>query len=252
MRRVIITAAAVLIAAAQTMAMVGGPAFVLGRGVTSMAVTAERINMEISSSGDVVEAGSVQDLASQRVLLTGRYGMTDFVDVEGTVGMADLVFDNPAFGYTDYESSMSLAWGGGIRIGLPGRQVPYQVTFALRYMGYKATGSTTNGIRTVQTDYLWQEVTPSVIFGYRFRNLVPYAGFAKPYLMGTKDIEVTLQNREFTAFGSEADYTDSEQNMRGIVGLEWLFPEGYSLTSEALLTTDGLWTLSIGLAQKVR
>jgi outer membrane receptor for ferric coprogen and ferric-rhodotorulic acid len=47
-------------------------------------------------------------------------------------------------------------------------------------------------------------------------------------------------------------YTDGEQELRGLMGLEWQMPDGYSIAGEASTTSSGTWTLSIGLAQALR
>lgn len=229
--------------------MVGAPLFCIGRQLTSMTVEASKVNLESSSPSADNEKASA---ASERLVLTARYGLAQNVDIQASLGAANLVFTDLTPGFSDFDASWCLAWGAGVRVGLPVSPHQWQVVGAVNYAGFQPHGNTGNGVKNISSKYLWHEISPSVTFGMRFGNLVPYVGATKPFLLGRRDIDVTLNGQEFPSAGGRSDYTDSEQPVRGILGLEWKLPEGYSITTEAAATTDGIWTVCIGVAQVLR
>jgi hypothetical protein len=93
---------------------------------------------------------------------------------------------------------------------------------------------------------------PTAAVGYRFGPVLPYIGASKPYLFGRRDVTVALRGQEFPTAGGTSTYTDSEQPLRGILGLEWRLPQGYAIGAEAAATTKGVWTLAVSIAQVLR
>jgi hypothetical protein len=231
--------------------MVGGPVFCLGERMTSMSVELSKINMQVHSPADNGKDAE-ESMTSQRVFLNGRYGVTPWMDLEGRVGTADLRFSDSPQGYSAYDSDLSLAWGAGVRFGYPFEKTPYQVTLATSYTGYKASGSSTKGMKIVSTNYLWQEISQSATFGYKFGKFLPYVGMTKPYLFGKRDVAVVFAGQEFSTAGGEQNYSDGKQPIRGILGLEWKLPEGYSMTAEMAGTTGGIWMLFLGFSQVLK
>ena len=138
-----------------------------------------------------------------------------------------------------------------MRAGYPSGEA-YQVTASLGYIGYHADATSARGDKSINSKYLWQEVLPSVTVGYKFGNFVPYAGMLKPYLFGTREYMVSFNGQSVASASGKDSYSDSEQELRGLLGLEWRMPDGYSISGEASTTSSGTWTLSIGLAQSIR
>lgn len=237
---------AVCVSQTHAVNLFGGPVFCLGKDMSSMTVEVSRVNMDIESFG------AKESALSQRMFLTGRYGVTQSFDLEGRVGMADLRFSDSPQSYSSYKSNYSLAWGAGIRAGFPIEASDYKLTGTLSYVGFQAKGSSTKGDKVVNSKYLWHEVSPTVTFGYKFGQLLPYCGVTKPYLFGNKDTEVSYAGNSYPNAGSKDKYTDSEQDMRGLLGIEWKLQEGYSLSAEAGATASGVWTLSMGVAQVLK
>jgi hypothetical protein len=230
-------------------AMVGGPVFVVPQNMTSMNVEGGQVTSDFNGS---TGANADSRLNSQRVGLTARYGLAPGIDIGAAVGSANLTFSELGGGYGDYAAGWSLAWGGNLHAGWPAADAPYQIVGSLSYFGFQPGGKTTNGLKTISTKYLWHEVAPAVVGGYRFGNVIPYLGLMKPFMFGTKSVDVTFNGQAYAAAGGNSNFTDSEQALRGLLGLEWELPEGYSVSAESALTADGRWTLMLGLAQVLR
>jgi hypothetical protein len=246
--KTILIAATLLLLVTTAFGMVGGPIFPLGSQMTAMTVEASRTTLETTSpSGSGSQTG-----ISDRVLLTARYGVLPNTDVSATLGTSNLGFSQLYGGFSDFKSSWSVAWGAGVRTGYPVGSTPYQIVGILQYVGFRPKGSLTNGTQMISSKYLWHEITPSLAVGGKFGPLVPYIGASKPYLFGSRDINVTMRGREFSSAGGLTTYSDGQQPLRGILGLEWRLPEGYSLTAEGTATTGGVWTLSLGVAQVLK
>lgn len=247
MKRLLLTMA-VLLTAQLTFGMVGGPLFCVSQQMTSMTVEASRVNLDVSAPG----GGDREQAVSERVFLTARYGMTPFLDMAGSVGTANLRFNDLRGGYNDFSAPWSLAWGASLRAGIPSHPKRFQIIAAAGYLGFQPKGDIDNGTKSISSKYLWHEVNPSLALGVKLGPLVPYVGACKPFLFGRRDVTVSLRGQEFPSAGGVGNYTDSEQPLRGLLGVEWRLPEGYSLTAETAATSEGLWTLTIGLAQVLR
>lgn len=247
MKRILIAAALFLIGNA-ALAMTGGPTFSVGYQMTSMTVEASKVHWQLRSA---YESGS-ETAVSDRIGLTARYGLTPFLDVGATLGAATLNFRDLPSGYSHAEESWRLAWGGNVRIGLPAQPQKFQVVAAANYMGFQPQATTTRGSKVVSSEYMWHEVMPMLSVGMKLGPVVPYIGVGKPYLFGKRDVRVTMNGVAVPSASGKQEYTDSEQLLRPMVGVEWKFPDGYSLAVEADGNTEGYWTVSVGLAQVLR
>jgi len=248
MRHIAIAAVLILVGGA-ALAMNGGPVFCVGPQMTSMTVEVSQANLQLPSD----RAGDGWETAvSQRGFLVARYGLSPGCDFAARVGSANLSFSDLPSGYSDVTGSWAFAWGASARLGFPLKPDRYQVIAAVDYVGFQPTTSTTLGQKTIESEYLWNEVSPSLTAGYRFGWLLPYVGVMKPYLFGRRDVKVTLQGQELTSAGGASDYSDGEQPLRGLLGFEWRLPDGYSFGAEVAGDTEGMWTLSIGLAQVLK
>jgi hypothetical protein len=247
-RIVFIALFSTLLLAASVSAMVGGPMFTIGKQITSMTVEASQVEMKVP----IEEGGSDRsNMVSKRIFLIGRYGLDSNIEMDIKLGAADLTFDELGGGFSEYSSSPALAWGVGIRAGYPAEE-NYEVIGSLSYVGYRAEASTEKANKSISSKYLWQEVIPTVAVGYKFRNLLPYVGVQKPYLFGTRDFSTSFNGQAVPSASGSEGYSDGEQDIRGLIGLEYRMPDGYSLSGEASTTSEGTWTLSIGLAQSLR
>lgn len=247
MKTILITGTLLLLASA-AMGMVGGPIFPVGNQMTAMTVEASRITIRtVSPSG----SGS-QSATSDRMFLAARYGVLPNVDVSAMLGTSNLGFTKLYGGYSDFKSGWSFAWGAGVKAGVPLGSPRYQAVGAIEYTGFQPKGSSSNGTQVISSKYLWHELAPSIAVGGRFGPVIPYVGAAKPFFFGSRNIAVSMHGREFATAGGQSRYTDGQQPMRGILGLEWKLPDGYSLTTEGTTTPGGIWTLSVGVAQVLR
>jgi len=247
MKRILIAAATFLIGNA-ALSMTGGPMFSVGYQMTSMTVEASKIHWQLRS---VSENGS-ETAVSDRIGLTARYGLAPFLDVGATVGAATLNFRDLPSGYSHAEESWRLAWGGSARIGLPAQPRTFQVVAAVNYLGFQPQATTTRGSKVVSNEYMWHEVMPTLSVGMKLGPVVPYVGIGKPYLFGNRDVRVTMNGVAVPGASGKQEYSDSEQPLRPMLGIEWKLPDGYSLAMEADGNTEGYWTVSVGLAQVLR
>ncbi|NUO18417.1 hypothetical protein HUU59_03105 [bacterium] len=229
-------------------AMVGGPTFCVGNQVTSMTVEAERSSFDVPMESEASGFGGTE---SQRLFLSGRYGLTDFLDGQLKFGVANLDFNEFNNGFSPFSSSPSLAWGAGLKAGFP-ISSPLQINLGISYLGFGAEGDVTRSGRTVSNKYLWQEVQPSLTVGYRISEVTPYVGATKVYLTGKRDYKVSYNGEFLEAASGSGSYSDGEQPISPLVGLEWHLPDGYSVTGEASSGENGNWNVSIGLSQALR
>lgn len=248
MKRVII-AALLVVTVSPAAAMVGGPAFCVGSGMTGMIVSASQVNTDLFSPQ---AAGERERMTSNRMMLTARYGLADNLDFSAVLGTADLGFTGLPAGYSTIDGQWNFAWGAGARIGYPVHAEIFQIVLGAEYFGFQPKTETSNGYKTVGSQYLWHEVAPSALLGFRLGKWVPYCGVTKPYLFGRRDLRVSLRGVNYPELSSTQDYSDVEQPLRGIAGLEWKLPQGYSITAEAAANLDNAWTLTIGLAQVMK
>jgi hypothetical protein len=240
--------AVILIVSNAAVAMVGGPVFCVGNQVTSMTVEAERTSFDVPMSTELSGVGGTK---SQRLFLTGRYGLTDFIDAQAKFGTANLDFDDFNNGFSPFSSSPSFAWGAGLKAGFPITS-DFQINMGVSYVGFNAEGDVTRSGRKVSNKYLWQEVQPSVTIGYHVSKVTPYVGLSKTYLTGKRDYEVTYDGEMLEAASGSESYSDGEQPISPLVGLQWHLPDGYAITGEAASGENGNWSISLGLSQALR
>ena len=227
-------------------AMTGGPVFTIGEKMSGMTVEATQAKMKLTSST------GTENFGSQRIMLTARYGLLSNVDCAAQLGTSNISFEKLPVGYSEFSSDWGFAWGGNIRVGFPEQANPFQVMAALNYFGFAPTGKTSNGSKSVSTTYQWHEVSPTLSAGYAVGAMIPYLGVTKSFLFGNKDVEVSFNGQEFPSAGGRSAYRDGDQSVRGLAGLEWRWPDGYSICAEASAGGDGVWALSLGIAQVLK
>jgi hypothetical protein len=229
--------------------MGGAPIFIIGQKMTGITVEGTHAVMELNSASSTV---ANDKFSSNRVMLTARYGVLPNVDISGQLGTASLNFKDLPAGYSAYDANWTLAWGADARVGFPTKAQPYQVVAAIKYFGFRPHGTTSNGQKSIESKYLWHEISPTLTAGYAIGQVVPYVGVMKPYLFGQKDVDVTFNGQQFAAAGGKSSYSDGEQSVRGLLGVEWRGPEGYAFTAEAAAASNGIWTVSLGVSQVLK
>ena len=247
MNRSLLLITALLVGLSAAFAMSGAPVFCIGEKMTGMTVEGTQTAMKLNG-----EDGESDSFTSQRLMLTAHYGLMPNMDCAIQLGASNLSFGELSSGYSEFSADWAFAWGGGVRFGYPDVATPFQVLAAVNYFGFQPQGQTSNGTKNISTNYLWHEVTPVLTAGYAVGAVVPYVGISKPYLFGNKDVNVSFNGQEFPAAGGKTNYSDGEQAIRGLFGLEWRWPDGYSLSAEAAASGDRLWTVSIGIAQLLK
>ncbi len=231
-------------------AMIGGPVFLVPQSMTSMTVEVGQTNLDVNASTSA--AGNESTFESKRLGLSARYGVSNSLDIGAMLGTANLGMNDIGGGYSDFSSSWAMSWGANVRAGFPVGAPEYQIVGSLNYMGFQPDGKTSNGMKTIGSKYTWHEVTPAITAGMRVGSVIPYCGIAKPFLIGQKDVSVRFNGQEYPSAGGSQNYTDSEQAFRGLFGLEWHLPEGYSVMAEGSASMEGQWSISLGLTQVLR
>lgn len=246
--KTLLIGAALALAAPAAFAMVGFPLLPVGMQTSAMSVEATHTTIEMSGAGI---GGSHELAVSDRVSLTARFGVLPHVDLSATAGTADLRFSELSGGYSAYAADWSVAWGAGARAEFPLPVAAWHVLAGLNYTGFRPTGETSNGLKSIESRYLRHEVTPTVAAGYTLGAMMPYVALSKPYLFGRRETTMALQGMAAMPLVTTR-YSDPRQPLRGALGMEWKLPEGYAVGAEAATTTDGHWTLSVALAQVLK
>lgn len=231
--------------------LVGRPAFCIG--TDAVAMTVEFSGMHYAVENDAYEGAAQDDeVETQRVLLRASFGLAPGIDADVAAGTADLRFRSGPANYSAYHSNWSFAWGGGLRLGYPHRQELWQLQLSASYLGFIADGETSSAQKTLSNKYIWQEFTPTLTVGYRFGRVTPYMGLMQTVLFGTRETTVEFLGAERPDAGGKRSYTDVTQRLQGLLGVNWLLPDGYYVTAGVSASGQGEWGFSLGVAQSLR
>jgi hypothetical protein len=228
--------------------LVGRPAFCVGDKGTAMTLEFSNMRYSVKSAG-VAEASQVE---TQRGLLRATFGVARGTDIDLAVGTANLVFPDSPDGYSTFRSDWSFAWGGGFRFGYPFEKEPWQVQLSASYIGFRADGKTSNPQKMIESQYTWQEFTPMLTGGYRIGQFTPYIGVMQPFLFGVRETTVEFLGTVRPALGGKQSYSDGNQKAQALLGVDWLFPNGYSATVQASIGGKDAWGFTLGLAQTLK
>jgi hypothetical protein len=231
--------------------LVGRPAFCLGKDGT--AITLEFSNMCYALKATNT-AGEEQgdEVQTQRGLLRATFGIAPGADVDVAMGTANLSFPNGPKDFSTFRSDWGFAWGGGVRAGYPFQKEPWQLQLSMNYLGFQAKGETASQQKAVYNEYIWQELSPTLTAGYRFGRITPFVGAMQTILFGTRKTEVEFLGIERPTLGGKQSYIDGKQNPQGILGVDYLLPDGYYLTAQVSGSGQGQWGFSLGLAQALK
>ncbi len=229
--------------------MSGAPVFLVGQKTTVMTAEGAHGVMELNSPSSTV---ADDKFSSDRVLITARYGVLPNVDVAAQIGGANLNFKDLPAGYSEFDANWTFSWGADARVGFPVKPQAYQVVAAVKYFGFRPSGTTGTEDKRIESQYLWNEISPTLTAGYIVGPVVPYVGIMKPYLFGQKDVDVTFNGQQYATAGGKSTFSDGEQSIRGLLGVEWRWPNGYSLAAEAAAASNGIWTVSLGVSQVLK
>lgn len=236
---------------AQAGGLVGRPAFCVGSDVVAM--TLEFSNMHYAVDAVSSDGGDRKDkVDTQRGLLRTTFGITPGIDADIALGTANLSFPEGPEGYSTFRSDWAFAWGGGVRFGYPSGEELWQLQLSVSYIGFKAEGETVSEQKAITSYYTWQEFSPTLTAGYRFGKFTPYIGVMQTILFGTRDTRVEFLGTERPGAGGKENYTDGKQSPQGLLGVDWLLPDGYYLTAQVSTSGKNEWGFSLGLAQALR
>jgi hypothetical protein len=95
--------------------MAAGPTWAAHTGGLASPVGPGRlaISAALAYTQEDVEDGKNDEVSSRRILFRAEYGLTDGLDLHGTIGLSDAEFDDE-----DFEGTLGPSFGAGIRYGL--------------------------------------------------------------------------------------------------------------------------------------
>ena len=238
--------------AAMAGGLVGRPSFCLGDKAVAMTLEFSRMHYAANTTEEPALGGETEKIETQRGLLRATFGVAQGVDIDMAVGTANLQFPDPPEGYSMYESDWSIAWGGGFRLGYPSMQQPWQLQLSASYLGFHADGEAVSEAKILHTRYTWQELTPTVTAGYRFGQFTPYIGAMQVILFGTRVTDVEFLGTVRPSAGGKTTYTNLEPKPQMLLGVDWLLPDGYYVTTRISASGKEQWGFSVGLAQALK
>lgn len=231
--------------------LVGRPAFCLGSDGVAMTVEFSNMCYAVQATGAPSEEQG-DKVQTQRGLLRATFGVAPGLDVDLALGTANLSFPDSPADFSTFRSEWGFAWGGGLRAGYPFQDELWQLQLSMNYIGFRAEGETANSQKVLRSEYVWQELTPTLTVGYRFGQLTPFVGAMQAILFGVRETEVEFLGAVKPALGGKQNYTDGKQKPQGLMGVDWRFPDGYFLTAQISASGQGQWGFSLGLAQALK
>ncbi|MDW7709305.1 MAG: hypothetical protein SCH98_02430 [Deferrisomatales bacterium] len=182
------------LAGAASAAQTGGLASPLGPGGFATSVT-------LGYGERDVKDGRRDEVVTRRVLLRGQVGVTDGVDVYGTVGLGDLDFDR-----ADFSGSLGETFGAGVRLGLlsfPESAIKLVLDLQGEYLRSTDGGKRVRHQAYHAATYVVREVGAARRVGYFF----PYGGVRVSYARydGNRGVPDTEGDDYVGVFGG-ADY----------------------------------------------
>ncbi len=174
------------------------------------------IERDMDSSGD----GSGGETTSERILLQGIYGLTQFVDLHLRVGMADL-----ETGSRDFEGDFGVAFGGGARWTLFQKE-KLKVGIGIQFLEFFSRDSSAAASKVT-----WSEIE-SFLGGslQGMEHFVPYFGVVLSKAQGNFDGGPTIRSDDFIGL---------------FIGAEFKFYENYYFSSEARIINENSLTLRL-------
>ncbi len=214
----------------------------------------ERVAVEYNYVGRIVEESGATspkkfEIASHRFFIKGTYGLSDYADFFLKLGAANLKVPSKAAGFSDFQGDTRFAYGGGIKIK------PIKIgrsRFLLMGLGvaFTSQGSVQNNHFRINNKYDWREYQAALAFATQIKKVDLYLGLEKTWLDGKKDWTKYLISSNQSMAKSSNDFSDDQQSLRPVIGLDIQLPQGYALSLEAGGVGKNEITLMLGFSQK--
>ncbi|MBN2030887.1 hypothetical protein JW824_11670 [bacterium] len=228
--------------------MVGNPAGVKGKGEWTISATGTYMNQQVGNETAI----------SRRILMKSSWGLASFLDVYGMIGAVQLDLKTPDVNFIDYEGKFRLGYGVGFNgavLPLSGSQISLWVSGqALRY---SSEGSFIEYADIFSREYKMH---------YDIREFMGSAGIVIPfqsfriYAAGigwaTQRLESKNEYLEYVGVVNHIGQVDGEFRSGlwtgGVVGIELILPQRYTISLEGLFFNEENYHIMIGVSQTGR
>ncbi len=225
--------------------MVGNPAGVKGQGEWTISATGTYMNQEIGNEIAV----------SRRILLKSSWGLASFLDVYGLIGAVQLDLKTPDVNFVDYEGKFRLGYG----VGFSGAVQPLSKSQISLWVSGQALRYSSEGSFIKYSDIYSSEYK----MHYDVREFMGSAGIVIPfhsfrvYGAGVGWLTQRLESKnEYLEYGGMVSYVGQEDGefrsglwTGGVVGIEFILPQQYTINLEGLFFNEENYHIMIGVSQ---
>jgi hypothetical protein len=233
--------------------MLGNPITAQGKGQWTMGLSATYLNQQIEST----------EVFSNRVFVQSRWGVTEALDVFGTLGYARLKINVQKTGTADYKDKFRFAYGMGFHFLT--HPFPENNNIAFWTSGHVFTfpseGAFENTfsvlgspyVRRFEMKYDWGEGVASAGWMIPYRSVMLYAGVAGWGIRRFEEkTEYLLLSEGKSLQGSEKATYQSGVWSGGVAGFRVILPQNYSVGVECLYFNEQSYQIMAGISQTGR
>ncbi len=232
--------------------MLGNPVTAQGKGQWTMGLSGTYLNQQIEST----------EVFSKRVFVQSRWGVTEALDVFGTLGYAQLKINVKETGTTDYKDKFRFAYGLGFHFlthPFPENHIAFWASghaFTFPSKGaFENTFSVLGSpyVRRFEMKYDWGEGVASAGWMIPYRSVMVYAGVAGWGIRRFEEkTEYLLLAEGKSLQGREKGTYQSGVWSGGVAGFRVLLPQNYSVGVECLYFNEQSYQIMAGISQTGR
>lgn len=226
----------------------------LGNVIGTEGLTTYRIAAEYNYIGRIVDesggtSGEKFETTSHRFFIKGNYGLSDFAGIFLKLGAANLKVPTKSPGFDDYNGDTHFAYGGGIKLR-PIKMGKSGFFLIGQAVAFTSEGSVQDNHFRINNKYEWREYQSALAFATQIKKVDLYLGLEKTWLDGKHSwTSYLLSSNEALAKDSQ-DFSDDQQSLRPVIGLDFQLPQNYSLSFEIGGIGKDEVTLMLGFSQK--
>jgi len=230
-------------------ALAGPPVDLWKPGEIWLAAEYGIVNRLLPAESTLGTTGDPMPSRSNRAILKAGYTIYPYLDLFGQLGFADLKINSHDPTFNDFQSDMTIAWGGGIKTGYAFPEWKVGTSLTNTVLSFSSSGEVSNQLRRVVNRYQWTEIQTELAVSYQLTSLTPFLGIEKTWLTGSHHIDDYFMGRRQPRPDDRETYSDPGQNLRPLAGLSLHAPGGYSVYLKASgLKSDEL-AVMIGVCQ---
>ena len=224
--------------------MAGNPVGVRGKGAWTISLAGNYMEQQLKT----------ENVFSRRILLKSGWGLTEWLDIHGIVGGAQLVMRSVRPGYVDYRDKYRPAYGLGFNLSVSSERLPFVFWGGGHAMRFLSEGSFWEYgpiyTREFRMEYDWRE------FEGHAGVIVPIHVFRIYVAAVAWGVQRFDKKNEYLGFGSgqswvgevESEYI-SGLNTGALLGIEWLLPQMYSVSVEVRAFNQDNFQIMVGIGQ---